>query len=185
MSKVGPHRGKRGQSNTMIIHCPKCGYSRRPSDESPAGQCPSCGIVFETFLSSPKPPVEAPVNVGAAQKVGEARDRQALTACTACGGTVSYAAKACPHCGQPSPVPKQAPRPPTQVTKKHFAIAAMVLVLFFISLANQRDPMSAQEAARYCAKEAGLDPDSGQSVSMQHLRAIDACLNRLGFKTKP
>jgi hypothetical protein len=107
-----------------------------------------------------------------------------LTSCTACGGTVSLAANSCPHCGHPSPAPATTPKQPTKVTKKHLIIAGVVLLLFFIGAGNRQDPMTGTEAARVCAREAGIDPDSGQSVSMKHLRDIDTCLNRLGFKTR-
>ncbi len=29
--------------------CPKCGYQRRAADAAPAGECPSCGIIYEKF----------------------------------------------------------------------------------------------------------------------------------------
>ncbi|MDK2123388.1 hypothetical protein [Parachitinimonas caeni] len=29
--------------------CPKCGYSRQPSDTAPATECPRCGIVFAKY----------------------------------------------------------------------------------------------------------------------------------------
>jgi pyruvate/2-oxoglutarate dehydrogenase complex dihydrolipoamide acyltransferase (E2) component len=180
----------------MIIHCPNCSYSRKPIDSAPPGQCPSCGIDFHAFLSRPsKPPLkaapkvepdQAPAKAPAPTRVPEQPARQArLSACTACGGTVSLAALACPHCGHPRPAPRPAAKAPTLVRKKHLAIAGGVLLLMFVGIANQRPAMSGQEAARQCAREAGLDPDSGQSVSMEHLRSIDACLTRLGFKTKP
>ena len=36
----------------MIIHCPKCGYSRKSTDSALPGECPACGVVFAEFLSA-------------------------------------------------------------------------------------------------------------------------------------
>ena len=29
--------------------CPKCGYTRRPTDEAPDYECPSCGIIYARY----------------------------------------------------------------------------------------------------------------------------------------
>lgn len=174
----------------MIIHCPNCGYSRKPSDVAPPTECPDCGIVFEKFLaSSPRKPetrgktVPPPASV----KQVKAPESQApeteatVTACPACGGTVAYGAKTCPHCGKTKPAPK----PPTKVTKTHLVLALLLLLAIIGSQLNQPPPMSADEVTRICTKEAGLDVNSTRPVTMQDLRTIDACVNRYGFKTKP
>ena len=31
------------------MHCPKCGYERKPSDKAPDWQCPGCGIAFAKY----------------------------------------------------------------------------------------------------------------------------------------
>jgi hypothetical protein len=31
------------------MKCPKCGYARSQSDTGPAGECPSCGIIYSKF----------------------------------------------------------------------------------------------------------------------------------------
>ena len=174
----------------MIIHCPKCGYSRKPSDVVPPTECPDCGIIFEKFLAaSPRKPVAriktAPTLVAAESakppNAEVTKVDSSVTACPACGGTVAYGAKTCPHCGKAKP----APRPPTKVTKTHLVLAALLLVAIIGSQMNQPPPMTAEEVTRICSKEAGLDVNSSRSVTMQDLRTIDACVNRFGFKTKP
>lgn len=35
----------------MPTICPKCGYSRKPSDEAPDYECPACGIVYHKYLN--------------------------------------------------------------------------------------------------------------------------------------
>ncbi len=39
------------------MKCPKCGYVRKPSDEAPDWQCPSCQIAYAKFMQ--KHPVSA------------------------------------------------------------------------------------------------------------------------------
>lgn len=173
----------------MIIHCPKCGYSRKPSDVAPATECPDCGTIFEKFLAAPprKPvtrskadpapvpaePVKAPVS--------PPTTTSAVTTCPACGGTVAYGAKTCPHCGKSKP----APTPPTKVTKTHLILAALLLVAIIASQSNEQRGLTADEVTKLCAKEANLDVNSTRAVTMQDLRIIDACVNRYGYKTKP
>ena len=46
----------------MITHCPRCGYSRTPTDRAPEDECPSCGIKFQEWLaplSSEKRPIDS------------------------------------------------------------------------------------------------------------------------------
>lgn len=104
-----------------------------------------------------------------------------LSTCPACGGVVAVGAKTCPHCGKSKPTPK----PPTKVTRKHLLIAGGVLVLFMIGIAQQEPakPVDGHEIARRCAREIGMDPTSSQPVSMQDIRALDACLKRHGIDT--
>lgn len=33
-----------------IKTCPKCGYTRQPTDTAPSGECPGCGIIFSKYL---------------------------------------------------------------------------------------------------------------------------------------
>lgn len=172
-------------SAEMIIHCPKCAYSRKSSDSAPPGECPSCGVVFDEFLTGKRPSnSSAQVSIAPESRSESNTKSPNLTTCPTCGGRVATNAKVCPHCGQANPAPKEIRREPTKVTKTHLVIAALLLIAFFYSAGNRPEPMSAQEATRHCAGEAGLDPDSGQPVSMEHLRRIDTCLHRLGFKTR-
>ena len=108
------------------------------------------------------------------------------SSCRTCCGLVAIGAKMCPHCGQAKPAPK----PPTQVTKKHLIIAAIVFLLFiFFGSSNQPSGvstnLSAAEVVQRCARETGIDPNSSRAMTMQAIRAVDACVNRYGFKTKP
>ena len=127
----------------MIIHCPKCGYNRKPTDETPLTECPACGVIFEKYFAAKRLSDQTQET----QKVvPSARNEQKrtpsvvptesteLSSCPVCGGKVVYGAKTCPHCGKKKP----APRLPTQVTRKHLIIAAAVLVVMFFGLANER-----------------------------------------------
>lgn len=35
----------------MYRRCPKCGHARTPNDQSPAGICPACGLVFAKWVA--------------------------------------------------------------------------------------------------------------------------------------
>ena len=61
----------------MIIHCPSCGYSRKPTDTTPPGECPGCGIDFKKFLSQPKSPSPT---TSAKTVVGPSAHRESRTA---------------------------------------------------------------------------------------------------------
>jgi hypothetical protein len=148
-------------------------------------------VIFEKFLSAPprKSAVArsktdqqpAPASPAKAS-VAPATTREAkVTSCPACGGTVAYGAKTCPHCGKAKPAPK----PPTKVTKTHLVLAALFLVAMIGSQMNKPASMTADEVTKICAREAGLDVNSSRPVTMQDIRVIDACVNRYGFKTKP
>jgi len=170
----------------VIIHCPKCSYSRQPTDTAPATECPACGVVFEKLLSPPKVSKsmrQAPPQAARAPKPSAPgpAPNSSTTTCPACGGLVAYGAKSCPHCGKAKPAPK----PPKKVTKKHLLIAGGVLVLIFIGLSNKPRPLTADEVVQMCAKEIGMNPQSSTPVSMQDIRAMDTCVNKYGFKTKP
>jgi hypothetical protein len=105
----------------MIIHCPSCGYSRKPTDSAPKTECPECKIVFEEFLSqrpAKKTIVQAATSPRATEEKTALRappevkvipETPKTTSCPACGGLVAYGAKTCPHCGKanPAPVPKK------------------------------------------------------------------------------
>lgn len=180
----------RESSLRMIIHCPKCGYSRQPTDVAPPTECPECGIVFEKYLASPPRKPAAPIQAVRPQapaKQSKSPESQpekieaTVTSCPACGGTVAYGAKTCPHCGKSKPAPK----PPTKVTKTHLVLALLLLLAIIGSQLNQAPPLTADEVTKICAREAGLEVNSSRAVTMQDLRTIDACVNRYGFKTKP
>lgn len=101
--------------------------------------------------------------------------------CRTCGGLVAIGAKVCPHCGQAKPATK----PPTQVTKTHVFIALILVALFFVANTNQSGSLTAKDGVQICVRETGIDPNSSRAVTMQDIRALDACLNKYGFKTKP
>lgn len=61
-----------------------------------------------------------------------------VAACKTCGGVVAIGAKTCPHCGQSKPAPK----PPTQVTKKHLIVAGLIVVFFFVVTSNQKSSLT-------------------------------------------
>jgi len=48
-----------------------------------------------------------------------------------------------------------------------------------------RPSLTADEVVQMCAKEIGMNPQSSTPVSMQDIRAMDTCVNKYGFKTKP
>lgn len=101
--------------------------------------------------------------------------------CRTCGGLVAIGAKVCPHCGQAKPAPK----PPTQVTKTHLFIALILVALFFIANSNQSGSLTVEDGIQKCARETGIDPTSSRAMTMHDIRALDACLKKYGFKTKP
>ena len=180
----------------MIIHCPKCSYIRLPSDVTPPTECPKCGIVFEKFLATParSPVTQRKVEPAPAKPAKSVESRatatvtataiapaSAVTTCPACGGTVAYGAKTCPHCGKAKPAPK----PPTKVTRTHLVLAALFVVAMIASQSNRSPELTGEEVAKICAKEAGLDVNSSRAMTVQDLRVIDSCVNRYGYKTKP
>lgn len=103
-----------------------------------------------------------------------------VAACKTCGGVVAIGAKMCPHCGQSNPAPK----PPTQVTRKHLIIAGLIVVYIFIVTANQKSTPTVEDVVQRCARETGIDPTSNNPVSMGDIYALDKCLNKYGIKTK-
>ncbi len=175
----------------VIIHCPSCSYSRRPSDIAPPGSCPECGVVFCEFLAK-RSAHRMDGGANEAPQRGEVPKRPIppaapvakTTNCPACGGLVAYGAKTCPHCGKSKPAPEP-PRPPTKVTKTHLVLAALLLLAISMSIGNQPEPLTGDQVARICAREIGVDPNSSRALTMQDLRAMDACISRYGFKTKP
>jgi hypothetical protein len=36
----------------MVVECPKCGYARKPSDDAPQWQCPSCKVAYNKALKT-------------------------------------------------------------------------------------------------------------------------------------
>ena len=176
----------------MINHCPKCSYSRTPSDVAPATECPSCGVIFEKFLaavprqSAPSSKASRPqrslVSAVPTKKLATGAETKngTIANCPTCAGTVAFGAKTCPHCGMAKPAPK----PPTQVTKTHLLIAGSIVLGIFATQSNPPRRLGAEEVTKLCAGEAGLDVNSTRPVTMQDLRIIDACVNRYGYKTK-
>lgn len=101
--------------------------------------------------------------------------------CRTCGSLVAIGSKVCPHCGQAKPAPK----PPKQATKTHFFIALIIIALFFIANFNQSVSFTAADGIKKCSGEIGINPNSSRSITMNEIRALDTCLNKYGFKTKP
>lgn len=172
----------------MIIHCPKCSYSRKPTDVAPATECPACGIVFEKYLARstskalPAGPQRGTANSTRQSSTSDSNvAKRSVTSCPACGGTVAFGANTCPHCGKSKP----APEPPTKVTKLHLALAGVFLIIMFSFISQGGPPLTADEVTKICANEVGLDVNSSQAMTIQHIRAIDVCLNRHGIKTRP
>ena len=128
----------------MILHCPKCAYTRKPSDTAPAGTCPSCGIIFEKFLTQratqqPKATLrKSPEAIASVQTIPEVPPQppkqQSTSVCPACGGLVAFGAKACPHCGQTDPAPAQKKK--AKAGPLTYALAGLFLLAFIISIAN-------------------------------------------------
>lgn len=170
----------------MIIHCPSCGYSRKPTDTAPSSQCPDCGIIFEKMLSRrpiqkavTKPATEAERAEAPPQseaKVGQETDLSKTTNCPACGGLVAYGAKSCPHCGKSNPAPK----PPTKVTRKHVLIAALLLFVYLVyGVNNPPKPLSGDEIAQLCADEAGIPRNvPGHAITPVEFKTMIACTER-------
>lgn len=173
--------------------CPKC-HAALPLNFA-GTECPTCGVIFAKYYAA-----DAKRREAESIRAAAAAARQSVpvptpttlppapaietTNCPACGGLVAYGAKSCPHCGKSKPAPSP-PRPPTKVTKTHLALAALLLIAILMSVGNQPEPLTGDQVARICATEVGIDPNSSRALTMQDLRAIDACINRYGFKTKP
>src|SRR5262245_53325543 len=43
------------------MQCPKCSYIRKPTDNNPDWQCPSCGIAYAKFKKAAAPPLQEPL----------------------------------------------------------------------------------------------------------------------------
>jgi len=167
-----------------LEHCPKCNCSL-PAGHA-AQECRFCGVVFAKYFAAQaqrerKTEGRSPVKELPAREPPSAAVSRKTASCPACGGVVAVGAKTCPHCG----LAKPAPKPPTNVTRKHIVIAAIVLVLILVGMANQPPPMTVQEVVQICVRETGIDPTSNRAVSILDLRAIDVCLTKYGVKTKP
>ena len=106
-----------------------------------------------------------------------------ITACRTCGETVAVTAKVCPHCGESKPAPK-IKKPPTQVTEKHLIIAVIVFIIIIIAVMNPEKPITAEEVIARCARELGIDQESGSPISIGDIYALDGCLNKYGINTK-
>jgi predicted nucleic-acid-binding Zn-ribbon protein len=102
----------------MSITCPKCGYTRQPTDHAPDYECPKCGVIYAKVGLAPKParpePTQAqtptaaprPTPQGPPTQQGPAtqQPRQVprnLVFCADCARPISPRAKACPACGCP------------------------------------------------------------------------------------
>ena len=98
----------------------------------------------------------------------------AVTSCPACGGTVAYGAKTCPHCGKAKPAPK----PPTKVTKTHLVLAALLLVGMFAIQSNEKRGPTADQVVKQglgitTAIGIGGDPIIGTTTKM----AVELLMN--------
>ena len=102
-----------------------------------------------------------------------------ITACVACGGTVSISAKSCPHCGQSKPAPKAS----SKVTGKHLLLAFLFLMLVSMFWPKTAS-ISAEEVVSRCTMKMGINPNSSTPITMSQIRALDECVNSFGFKTK-
>ncbi len=135
----------------MIVHCPKCSYSRKPTDTAPATECPACGVIFEKILNlsnastlaRPTPTPKPSAAVSPSLEKAPLKPPATTTSCPACGGLVAYGAKTCPHCGKAEPAPK----PSDQVRKKHLLIAVGVIVLIIMGLSKSPSSSGAKSAA--------------------------------------
>jgi len=74
-------------------------------------------------------------------KIEDKKEQALTTSCPACNGLVSYGAPTCPHCGKKNPAPK----PPKEVTKKHIAIALVIIGSFVLSAALDPTPSSNEQ----------------------------------------
>ena len=172
----------------MILHCPNCGYSRKPTDTAPSTQCPGCGIVFAEFLSRRPPKSIATVSqaakvviskqapVAATIATAKAEEHPKTTSCPACGGLVAFGAKVCPHCGKSKPAPKRR----TLVTKERVLIAlGLLLMLIVFGVNSPPRPMSGDEIARMCADEAGIPrSDPAHVISPREFTVLMQCTER-------
>jgi hypothetical protein len=58
------------------MQCPKCSYERKASDGGPAGECPSCGVIYEKYRSASVAPPPRPTTSFAVHPDGSSEIRK-------------------------------------------------------------------------------------------------------------
>lgn len=74
------------------VTCPKCGYTRQPTDDAPEWRCPSCGVAYNKAEAAKRAQAARDAaELTPAKKEGEEARNGAkeMRICTACGATVS------------------------------------------------------------------------------------------------
>ncbi|MCK9987418.1 MAG: hypothetical protein AzoDbin1_03890 [Azoarcus sp.] len=66
----------------MTTTCPKCNYTRQPSDTAPDYECPKCGVIYQKYLEAQRAQrAEAPARPAtSAQPTQPAQARKAIAA---------------------------------------------------------------------------------------------------------
>lgn len=171
----------------MIIHCPKCGYSRKPTDSTPKGECPACGVVFAEFLSvsshGPKPSPDGliasartPKAVPAMEAAPDHRNQRTkllkdqTTACPACIGTVAFGVKACPHCGREDPAPLPQPAKKAKSPRQRNLLIALGAAFLIFSAVMSRDGGNQQSTPAV------------SNVTPAVLHTVQAAVKNAGFR---
>lgn len=76
--------------------CPKCNYTRKPTDYAPEYECPSCGVIYSKFVpgdaakKAPAAPSASPVSTVTAADSLSQRVKIYLAACLAGGLVIGY-----------------------------------------------------------------------------------------------
>jgi hypothetical protein len=98
------------------MECPKCSYTRKPTDTAPDWECPQCGIVYAKYEA--KLASEAEEKARRQRPSPDERQKIVLIACATCEHRISVRALACPKCKSPP----TAPAPPPQVKSGRLAL---------------------------------------------------------------
>lgn len=174
-------------ANTGPSSCPKCSAVWPTDKPLPTTECPTCGVIFAKFyaaqaekrereaaqekaaqqaqakreaLARSKAERQAARDAKEQEKINRNRQQSALSQCSACGGTVAFGAKSCPHCGAPGPK-----KPPSKIV-----VAGIIFIGVFLTVSSivSRDrppdpgPFSIEqrERVRLMIKMAGYRCDS-------------------------
>ena len=163
----------------MIVNCPKCGYSRKPTDSTPKGECPACGVIFAEFLSvssnGPRPSPNGLIGSARTPKAVPAKEvapdyRNQTTACPACGRTVAFSVKACPHCGREDPAPLPQPATKSKSTRQRNLLIALGAAFLIFSAVMSRDGGNQQSAP------------PGSNVTPEVRYAVQAAVKNAGHR---